>query len=507
MEIFSLSNEGIVIPKKENMAGRLLPGREKIKSNVAYKWIGALLGVLILFIIFYYNRFGSGKRYTGKDKSIAVLPFQNISNDTLQSYFTDGITEEIITQLSKIADLKVISRTSVMPYKNTNKNLRQIAAELNVSSILEGSVRRDGNTVRVTAQLIDAGTDKHIWSENYDGNSTDIFAIQSKVAQEIAHEMNATLTAEESKRIGTKPTGNIAAYEEYLRAKQLPLPQAERLLKDALKKDSTFAPAWASLAYTYSKLRDLRPADGPFYLRKSLDAALTAIEYGPELSESHMILGDVLKTVTLNPALSTKELKKSISINPSNAEAYVFLAYALMELGEFQSSESNLVKAEQLAPQSAFVKFAWIRFYTYSRNPEKLFAITNNDVPAFGNRGQSLKAWAFFLKNNYDSMLIYANQQNDVVLRGIACTQAGKITVARNAIDSLKAASQTDNSFSIGILYAWLGENQKAIEYLNFAYRLYDYDLISIKVNKIFDPLRKEEGFNQLLQKMGMQQQ
>lgn len=504
MEIFALSNKGVIVPKKEMMSGRVPLQKSKIKHGPAYKWMGVLLVIVIIFIAVYYNRFRKVQHFTGKEKSIAVLPFQNISNDSLQAYFSDGITEEIITQLSKIADLKVISRTSVMQYKNTNKNLRQIAKELNVASILEGSVRRDGNTVRVTAQLIDAGTDKHIWSENYDGNANDIFAIQSKVAQEIAREMNATLTAEESKRIAKKPTTNMAAYEEYLKAKQLPFSQAEQLLLSALKKDSTFAPAWAQLSYVYSKMGNFRPADAPSYIRKSLNAALTAIEYGPELSESHMILGDILKTITLNPALSIKELNKSISLNPSNAEAYVFLAYALMELGQFKSSEMNLVKAEQLAPKTPFVSGAWMRFYTYSRNAEKLLEISERNSSAGLNRGRPLKAWSFFLKDNYDSMLVYTNQQNDEALRGIAFTRTGKAQTARNIIDTLKAKSEIDHSFTIGIIYAWLGEKQKAIQYLNLAYRLYDYDLISIKVNKIFDPLRNEEGFNELLKKMGM---
>jgi TolB-like protein/class 3 adenylate cyclase len=321
MEIFALSNPGITVPKKEKMSSRMPLGEAKIKHGNAYKWIGALLVIIVAIIVWYYNRTTAMRAFTGKDKSIAVLPFSNISNDSLQNYFSDGITEEIITQLSKIADLKVISRTSVMQYKNTQKNIRQIAKELGVSTVLEGSVRRDGNTVRITAQLIDAGTDKHIWSEKYDGNANEIFAIQTNVAQEIAREMNATLTVEESKRLGKKPTASVAAYEEYLKANQVPFSQAEGLLLSALKKDSTFAPAWARLAYVYSKMGNFRPLDAPSYIRKSLNAALTAIEYGPELSESHMIFGDILKTITLNPALSIKELQKSISLNPSNAEA------------------------------------------------------------------------------------------------------------------------------------------------------------------------------------------
>lgn len=506
MEIFALAGEGLTVPEKETMSDRWIPAETK-KSSVGLKWTVAILGVLLLLAaITFYKIFSYHPRFTGKDKSIAVLPFQNISNDSTQAYFSDGITEEIITQLSKIADLRVISRTSVMPYKNTQKNIRQIARELQVSSVLEGSVRREGSNIRITAQLIDAGTDRHLWSEDYDRKATEIFAIQSDVAQQIARELNATLTAEESRRIGEKATGNVTAYEEYLRAKGLPPIEAEPLLLSALKKDSTFALAWAQLAHVYSQMPRLLSRDNPYYIRKSLDAALTAVEYGSELSEPHMILGDVLKTITLNPGLSVRELNKAIALNPSNAEAYVFLAYTLIELGRFREAEMNLIKAEQLAPSTLLMKFAWLRFYTFARAPEKLMALMQEMAMNQPNTGGYRKALYFFLKDRYDSMAVYANAKFvDPVLRGIADAKTGKATEAGKIIDSLKIKSENDHAFAIGIIYAWLGEKEKAIEYLNLAYRLYDYGLISIKVDKLFDPLRNEEGFKELLRRMGME--
>jgi TolB-like protein/class 3 adenylate cyclase len=506
MEIFALSGNGLTVPKREEMSDQWIPAESK-KSSGGLKWIIAILGVLLLVAAAtFYRIFSRHPKFSGKNKSIAVLPFQNISNDSTQAYFSDGITEEIITQLSKIADLRVISRTSVMPYKNTQKNVRQIARELGVSSVLEGSVRREGNNVRITAQLIDAGTDQHLWSENYDRKATEIFAIQSDVAQQIAREMNATLTAEESRRIGKKATQDVTAYEEYLKAKGLPPWEAEPLLLSALKKDSTFAPAWAQLAYVYSHMPERNETDGPYYIRKSLDAALTAMEHGPELSEPHMILGDVLKTITLNPALSIKELNKAISLNPSNAEAYVFLAFSLIEMGRFPEAEINLAKAESLAPSSVLINFAWTRFYTYAREPEKLAALMNKmNLQGQRNTGDYGKSLYHFLKNQYDSVLLYTRGEFvDPALKGIAYAQTGKKAQATKLIDSLDRVSQNDHAFDIGIIYAWMGEKGKAIEYLNLAYRLYDYNLISIKVDKLFDPLRSEEGFKELMRRMGM---
>lgn len=508
MEVFALANEGLSIPKKEEMAGRLKQV-DIIKSfSPRTKWIIISAGVLLLAIaaIFMFGLFKDRAGFTGKEKSIAVLPFVNISNDTLQQYFSDGITEDIITQLSKISDLKVISRTSVMPYKNTNKNIREIAEELNVAAILEGSVRKEGNKVRITAQLIDANTDKHIWSEQYDRNASEVFAIQSEVAQRIANQLNAKLTPDEGKRIQKKATENIDAYEDYLRAKQLPFRQRELLLKAALEKDSTFALAWAELAYTYSKMPARNPADIPYYIRKSLDAALTAVNFGPDLSETHMVLGDILKTITLNPSLSIKELNKSIKLNPNNAEAYVFLAFALMELGRFNEAEVKLVKAKQLDPLSAIMKGGWVSYYRYSRKPEKLLEFIqeqSNQLNEVMKNG--IKFWYYFLKDDYDSILVFGNILRDPAMLGIAHTKTGKIAKAEKIADSLNSISPHDHAFTIGIIYAWMNEKQKAMEYLNLAYRLHDYRLISIKVDKMFDPLRNEESFKELLRKMGME--
>src|SRR5687768_14251167 len=517
MEIYALANEGLTIPKKEEMTGRLKQFELPKRFSPRTKWIIITAGVLLLAFsaITMFGLFKDRVGFTGKEKSIAVLPFDNISNDTLQQYFSDGITEDIITQLSKISDLKVISRTSVMQYKNTTKTIREIAEELNVAAILEGSVRKEGNKLRINAQLIDANTDKHIWAEQYDRDASEVFAIQSEVAQRIANQLNAKLTPDEGKRIEKKATANLAAYEDYLRAKQLPYQEREPLLMAALEKDSTFALAWAELAYTYSKIWSSNPVDIPYYIRKSLDAALTAVNYGPDLSETHMVLGDILKTITLNPSLSIKELNKSIKLNSNNAEAYVFLAFALMELGRFNEAEVNLVKAKQLDPLSAIMKAGWISYYRYSRNAEKLLEYTkaeklleNMQVLANGEREimeNFINLWYYFLKDDYDSIIVFGNKLSDPSLLGIAYTMTGNIAKAGKIADSLISISPYDHAFSIGIIYAWMNEKQKAIEYLNLAYRLYDNSLIRIKVDKRFDPLRNEEAFKGLLRKMGME--
>ena len=505
MEVFALANDGLTIPKISEMAGRLKKNPSHRRYAAGIKWLIISLVCLLLVVSFLLitGKFNVRHGFTGKEKSIAVLPFKNISNDSLQQYFSDGITEDIITQLSKIADLKVISPTSIMQYKNTTKNVKEIAAELNVATVLAGSVRKEGDNIRINAQLIDASNDRNIWVEQYDRKASEVFAIQSEVAQRIANQLNANLTADEGKRIQKKATPNMAAYEEYLKARRAPFREREQLLKNALKKDSTFALAWADLALLYAKMPIMNPADLPYYIRKSLDAALTAVNYGPDLSETHMVLGDVLKTITLNPSLSIKELNKSVLLNPNNAQAYVFLAFALMELGRFHEAEINLDKAKQLDPLSDIMWSAWQTYYRYTRNPEKLRIVMQQDT----NRvrlNYGAKFSYFFLKDDYDSILANKNTLFDPALLGIAYIKTGRNAEVKKLVDSLQTLSPLNNAFTLGIIYAWMGDNKKAMDYLNFAYRLYDYGMIRIKVDKMFDPLRKEASFKELLSKMDM---
>jgi TolB-like protein/tetratricopeptide (TPR) repeat protein/predicted Ser/Thr protein kinase len=257
----------------------------------------AVVAVLSLAGAWYIVRPSRREPVAADRKSIAVLPFKNMSADPENEYFSDGITEDIIAQLSKIADLRVVSRTSVMRYKNTDENLREIGAELGVATILEGSVRREEGKVRIVGQLIDARTDEHIWAGTYDRDLTEIFQIQSDVAERIAHALEATLTPEEVKRIQIVPTENMTAYDYYLRGRESyhrytrgGNEEAIVFFKKALELDADYALAYAGLGDGYGQ-RAMRYGYGPAWADSSTKMSETAIALEPNLAEGYKALG------------------------------------------------------------------------------------------------------------------------------------------------------------------------------------------------------------------------
>jgi len=276
--------------KETTTAARVTPQKKRIRNrNIAF------MGIAVLIVVAGYaiwSRFlaPSGPEFTSAErKSIAVLPFKNMVPDPENEWFSDGITEDIITQLSKIGDLKVISRTSIMLYKDSKKNLREIGEELGVATILEGSVRRADNRVRIVSQLVDARTDGHIWAETYDREMKDIFDIQSDVAQKIAMALKAKLSPEEKQRIEQKPTDNLEAYDYYLQGREYAERSYEKkdleisieLFEKAVRADPNFAEAYASLAVQHCRMHWYGFDRSPERLARAKEAIDKALSLKP----------------------------------------------------------------------------------------------------------------------------------------------------------------------------------------------------------------------------------
>ena len=301
---------------------------------------------------------------TSSDKSIAVLPFANLSAEKENEFFADGVHEDVITHLAKIRDLKVISRTSVLAYRDpASRNLKKIAEELGVATVLEGSVRRVGNKVRVTAQLIDARTDAHLWADTYDGDLTDIFALQAKLAQQIAGALKATLTPGEREQIARRPTQNQEAYDLFLRARTLAASRGNISLREindraiawleqAVALDPNFADAYVQLASVHGIMYWFGTLDPtPERLAKMKAAVDAAVRLAPDLPETKIALGAYYYRGLLQFDRALAEFRAAQAGRPNDAELLSWIALTERRLGRWQEALANFEKSAGLNPR------------------------------------------------------------------------------------------------------------------------------------------------------------
>jgi TolB-like protein/Flp pilus assembly protein TadD len=295
------------------------------------------------------------------DKSIAVLPFENLSDDKENAYFADGVQDDILTNLSKIGDLKVISRTSVMPYRGKTQNLRDIGKTLGVSNILEGSVRRSGNKVRVNVQLIDATNDHHVWAEDYDGDLSDVFKIQTDLAAKIASALQAKLSPSEKEQMTHKPTENSDAYLAFVQAHNLNvsledysrLQEGEQMYERAVRLDPTFALALARYSQLESWIyHTFDPT--PARKQKAIDLAERALKLDPGLPEAHLARGFAYYYGDRNYEAALNELAVAQRGLPNEGEAYLAIGAIQRRQGKWEESTASLKKASELDPKSSW---------------------------------------------------------------------------------------------------------------------------------------------------------
>lgn len=330
-------------------------------------WRNALLGGALAFglwgvgvTVWLVTHAGAGDAAHDM-KSVAVLPFANMSAEAENEYFSDGITDDIITHLSKIADLKVISRTSVMRYKDSDKSIQQIGQELGVAAILEGGVRRSGDQVRINAQLIDVASDSHLWAQMYDRKLTDVFAIQSDVAQQIAAALQATLTPAERKRIEHQPTENLAAYDQYLQGNAFfsrsayerdALLQAERLYEQALALDPQLAVGWAALSRVHSRIYWGYIDRTAHRVELAREAFERAFQIEPDLPAGHEAAGYFYYYAGRDYESALREFEAALASEPNNAEAVAGAGLVYRRLGEWDRAAMFLERVVELDPQS-----------------------------------------------------------------------------------------------------------------------------------------------------------
>src|SRR5213080_1825444 len=382
---FELTSEGI---KRENEVDRKVARKTGRKLTAVVVVVAAAATGLMLFRLLHSQQaIEQGKQAPPAPeidrKSIAVLPFENLSDDRSNAYFTDGIQDEILTRLSKIADLKVISRTSTQHYKSAPENLREIAKQLGVAHILEGSVQKNVDAVRVNVQLIKAATDSHLWSDTFDRKLTDIFSVESEVSKDIADQLRVKLTGHEAEVIAAKPTDNPQAYDAYLRGLAYTLKTgftpanslgAQKYLKEAVRLDPKFALGWTLLSYV----------DASGYLTQSLQptaalreeartAAETALTLQPNLGEAVFAKGFYHYACLKDYGTAVSYLEKAYQLLPNNGRIPQALAYVERRRGNWEKSDAYFNEAEKLDPRNVNLLSQHARSYICLRRfPEAL---------------------------------------------------------------------------------------------------------------------------------------
>ena len=360
-------------------------------SKFNMRWIVTVAVITILVIIGTKIDFGTKEGESKREinsLSIAVLPFTNMNADAENEFFANGITEDIITQLSKISSLEVISRTSIMQYKNTTKSIREIGNELGVATILEGSVRREGNRVRITAQLIDTETDKHLWADNYDRDMDDIFAIQSDVAKKIAEALEASLTPEEEKRIDKKLTDNIEAYNYYLRGNDYTYGSNNKndfeigieLYQKAIDLDPGFSNAYSRLSRVHSDMYWFHFDRTEERLNDSKEAVDKALSIDAELPQAHVVLGWYYYHGYLDYEKALKEFEIANELGHNSSDLYSGIAAVQRRQGRFMESVVNFGKATELDPRTSDTHFNEGQTYALLRMYDNAVRILNRAI-------------------------------------------------------------------------------------------------------------------------------
>jgi len=448
--------------------------------------------------------------------SVAVLPFANFSPAKDEEYFSDGITEEVINALANVEGLRVVSRTSAFAYKNKNLSVRQIGEELAVATVLEGSVRREGNALRLTAQLINAADGYHLWSKTYDRELKNVFAVENELATAIADALRPRLL--KPSPLVPPTTGSAEAHDLYLKGRHFwskrtaeDLKEAMGLFEKAISLDPTYALAHAGLSDCYLLLGEYtsaRPAD---ILPKARPHAYRALELDRDLAEAHASLG-LISLYDYDWASAEREFKRAIDLRSGYATAHHWYAILLVTLGRFDEARAEAERALELDPASPIVNnMLGIVFYE-SRDYEKAIAAFRKTLelnPAF-TPSREVLACAYASAGRKAEALaeldqIKASAVEHVAMRAWILGVAGDATGSRRLMRELERRSdlpQGGHRAVMGALYGMLGESDRAFALLEQAYAERDWMLRDVKVSPMWDSLRKDPRFPRLLQQM-----
>jgi TolB-like protein/Tfp pilus assembly protein PilF len=518
---FEATPEGI---KRTEVADAMPPasiGRKR------YAWIYiVVIGAVISAALFFIGRYtGQNKTAAPNDipsKSIAVLPFESLSEDKNNAYFAEGVQDEILTRLAKVSDLKVISRTSTQRFKSAPSDLRDIAKQLGVANILEGSVQKANDQVRVNVQLINALTDAHLWAEIYDRKLTDIFATESDIAKTIAETLQAKLTGSEKTAIAKKPTANPEAYELYLKGRFFwnkrtgaDLRKAIDYFNQATAKDPNYALAYSGLADSYLLLSPYGAAAPKDSIPQAKAAVKRALELDDTLAEAHASSARILSGFDFDSQRAITEFERSLQLNPNYATAHHwFAAGPLLALGRFDESIAEGKRSIELDPLSMINNADFGNDYYYARRYDEAIAQLRKTIEiephsylahfylgeALQLKGQLPEAIAEYRKA--------AELDDDpfvLALLGQSYARAGRRDEGNQILTQLtqEAKARYVSAYGVGLVFLGLGDKNRAMDELEHAYRENDGgDIYDIKIDPMLDELRGDPRFEALAEKI-----
>ncbi|MGH9861972.1 MAG: protein kinase domain-containing protein [Candidatus Acidiferrales bacterium] len=454
-------------------------------------------------------------------ESLAVLPLENISGRPDQDYFSDGMTDVLITNLSQIGAVRVISRTSAMRYKGTTKPLKQIAAELDVEGVVVGSVLRVEDRVRISVELIDARTDRTLWANNYERSVSDVLSLQSEVARAIAQSIHVKLTSQEEARLARARPVNPEAYEAYLKGRYYwdkrgeSLKDAQRYFELAIEKDPTYAPAYAGLADTYALSPTYRFLSPNQAMPKAIAAARQALELDDSLAEAHASLAHIDFTY-LEPADAEAEFKRALELNPGYATARHWYAIYLSALGRHPEALEQIKQAQTLDPLSRIISANVGWCYYLARQYDQAIAQARKTLeldPSFavahGYLGQAYLEKGLFtqaLAELRTAATLSGESPAYLAELANAYGVAGQREMALKVLGDLNKLAQRRyvSPYDFALVYAGLGDKEKALDWLEKAYEERDDRLPNLQVHPRLDSLRSEPRFRRLVDRLGL---
>jgi TolB-like protein len=525
--------------KRDTDSAKAASAKEEVPSRpvISRRWMAVLAGGLVAMLLvavgLNLGRMRDWLRGTGERPrigSVAVLPLENLSRDPEQEYFAEGMTDELITDLAKIGAVRVISRTSVMRYKGTQKPIGQIAKELQVDAVMEGTVLRSGNRVRITAQLIAASTERHVWAESYERDLSDVLFLQNEVARSIAQQIRVQLTPQQEAQLSTNRPLQPEAHEAFLKGKYF----ANRLSPDGLEKaihyfteainaDPAYGLAYAEMAETYCWATAYGLLSSQEALAKAKSAALHAIEVDSKLGEAHNALAWVKYVHDWDFQGAEEEFKRAVNLSPGNANIHLWYGNYLTQAGRFDESIAEMNVAESLDPLSPFLgslaATPLLGSRQYDKAIEQLHKVQELDP--------NLPLPHIFLQQAYEGKSDFPNAIRE--WQQVALGFGGKLEIVtarteklrrafaeggergywQTQLEFLKADSKRSpaDSYSFAPLYARVGDRNRAFQSLEKALQEHSQELtLWLLTEPAFDSIRTVPRFHDLLRRMGRTQ-